>query len=82
MSTIQSAPAQGSILAEILRALRDGERLTSKAALQRFGHSRLAAAVHQLQRKYCVPINSRTIEVVSRNGRTAYVSEYWIGGTE
>lgn len=42
MSTIQSAPAQGSILAEILRALRDGERLTSKAALQRFGHSRLA----------------------------------------
>lgn len=77
----QSAPDPDSILAEILQALRAGDRLTSRDAIQRFGYSRLAAGIHKLQRKYSISIDSRIIEVVSPTGRISHVAEYSIPET-
>lgn len=61
----------------ILAALRRGERLTPRDALERWGCSRLAARVWELERAGHA-IHSRMVRVPGRDGTVCLVAEYSI----
>lgn len=66
-------PERGSQCYELLMAMKAGERLTVKIALEKHGVYALSQRVGELKHKYGWPIQSRTVRV----GR-ASVSEYWL----
>lgn len=73
-------PAAGTIRADVLAALEAGESLTSLAAWQRFGTSRLAADVHALRRAGW-SIVAEEVPVECREGRSARVACYRLANT-
>lgn len=74
MTTDRNLP---SIESMILKALQNGERITSLEAWTDFGTSRMSAVVHRLRRAgYAVM--SRRITVQAKRGRKTCVSQYWM----
>lgn len=68
-------PRKGTASAEVLAALRRGQRLTSRDAWQAFGTSRLAVRVHELRRMGW-PVVAMLVTVSTRNGHLGKVARY------
>jgi len=60
----------------ILDYMLDGNRLTAYQALIKFGVSRLAARVNELNKE--IVINRRNKRIINRFGKTVTITEYWI----
>ena len=74
MSTDRNLP---SIRSLILKALQNGERITSLEAWTDFGTSRMSAVVHRL-RQEGYAIRSCLVKIQTRRGREASIAEYWM----
>lgn len=71
----RQCPRKGTARADVLAALRAGQRLTSRDAWQAFGTSRLAADIHELRRMGW-PIVAEAIAVPTRHGQRSNVARY------
>ena len=81
MNNDPNADNSTSQAAEVLRFLKAGGRVTSMEAFTLWGITRLAARVHELRNRG-EPIESTSIPVRNRNGRTVRVDVYWYGRAE
>lgn len=62
----------------ILKWLLDGNTITSKQAIEKFGITRLSAVIFQIEKATGVAPSRRNIIVPSRYGKNVHVTEYWI----
>lgn len=69
---------KSSVTAEVLQRLLGSERLTSLETVFDAGTTRLAAVVHYLEREYAWSIARKEVAVGCRDGRVAWVAEYWL----
>jgi len=60
----------------ILDYMLDGHRLTAYQALIKFGVSRLAARVNELNKE--IVVNRRNKRIINRFGKAVTITEYWI----
>jgi len=60
----------------ILDYMLDGNRLTAYQALIKFGVSRLAAHVNELNKE--IVVNRRNKRIINRFGKVVTITEYWI----
>ena len=67
-----------TVTSEVLARLLNGERMTSLDAVHDASTTRLSAVVHYLQTAYGWTIERRDKATGCRDGRVAWVSEYWI----
>jgi hypothetical protein len=77
-ATFKFPSTHTSVTAEVLERLLNREHLTSIDAVIGAGTTRLAAYVHYLGRTYGWPIASQEKAVPCRDGRVAWVSEYYL----
>lgn len=62
---------------DILEYFQSGSRLTTMGAIRKFGATRLAGVVKNLQLKHNILFSRRRIAVRSRYGKTN-VTQYWL----
>ncbi|HET8553309.1 MAG TPA: helix-turn-helix domain-containing protein [Rhodanobacteraceae bacterium] len=74
-SSSRQYPRKGTARADVLDALRAGQRLTGMEAWRDFGTSRLAADVFELRRMGW-PIVAETITVPARHGQRSKIARY------
>ena len=67
-----------TVIAEALAHMLQGKRLTGMDAVFKCNTTRLADYVYRLRRQYGWCVESRAVEVQTKDGRTARVSEYWL----
>ena len=74
-----SLPARkATVTADVLSRLLSGQKLTGLDAVAISSTTRLAAVVHSLTRDYGWTIESTDKATGCRDGRVAWVAEYWI----
>jgi len=71
---------QGTVAAEVLSRLVDGERLTSLDAVFNSHTTRLAAVIHYLKNEYGWLIDHADLAVATVDGRVTEVREYFLSG--
>lgn len=71
---------QGTVAAEVLSRLVDGERLTSLDAVYNAHTTRLAAVIHYLERDYGWNISRSDFAAATVDGRVTEVREYFLSG--
>lgn len=76
-SSARQRPRKGTARANVLAALRAGQRLTSLDAWRAFGTSRLAADIHELRRMGW-PIEAETLEASTRADRHSRIARYYL----
>lgn len=62
----------------VLKWLLDGNTITSKQAIEKFGITRLSAVIYQIEKATGKAPNRRNIFVPTRYGKSVRVTEYWI----
>lgn len=67
-----------TVAAEVLARLLNYERLTSLDAVHEASTTRLSAVTHYLGKKYGWPIENDDKAIGCRDGRVAWVSEYFL----
>lgn len=67
-----------SVIAEVLARLLAGQRLNSLDAVRSAGTTRLAAVIFSLVDNYGWQVERQDIAVGCRDGRVAWVREYWL----
>lgn len=67
-----------TVTSEVLARLLNSERLTGLDAVYEASTTRLSAVVHYLERDYGWTIERHDKATGCRDGRVAWVSEYWI----
>lgn len=67
-----------TVTADVLARLLSHERMTSLDGVSEASTTRLAAYVHYLADKYGWPIEVRDKAAGCRDGRVAWVAEYWL----
>lgn len=71
-------PRSDTQRARILAFLQQGGKITSQEALRRFGCARLASRITDIQQKNGIEVKRKKIQVVTADGGTAWVAQYWI----
>lgn len=69
---------RATVTADVLARFITGERLTGLGAVTESSTTRLAAVVHYLQDEYGWSIERTDKAAGCRDGRIAYVAEYWM----
>ena len=68
----------GTVVSAVLARLLDGERLTALPMVFESSTTRLAAAIHRLQKNYGWVIDRQPITIATKDGRVVDVVEYWL----
>jgi hypothetical protein len=71
-------PKHTTICSYVLARLLTGQRIKWTDLNHSHGSGRLAAQINSLKSKWEWPINSGDISVITIDGRTAIVAEYWL----
>ena len=67
-----------TVTSEVLARLLSGERLTGLEAVHDASTTRLAAFIHYLETAYGWTVERKEKVIGCKDGRVAFVSEYWI----
>ena len=61
----------------ILDYLKDGNKITSLEAINKFGCTRLPSRVVDIEKMIGYPLSRKRIKVTNRFGREVWVMQYW-----
>lgn len=64
---------------DVIEFIRDNGSITTMDAFRYLGITRLASRINEL-RKHGIPVESKMVSVIARNGRVARVARYTIPG--
>lgn len=63
---------------QVKKWLEDGNTITSKQAIDKFGCTRLAVVISVLRHGYGMPIKSEEVRVKNRNNRWVTIAKYFL----